>query len=99
MANGLLNNEGLVDTIIYDLNNLPKLLIDNQFIAFCNLVSQMGQKLINLKKGIKSDIDNKNQVIESLKGTIRNMGEGVTDVSIEEYMEKHIPKDGVDDGK
>lgn len=100
MENGLLSNSELVDTLIVDLNNLPKHLMTDQYIQFCNTVTQMAQKLINLRTGIKADLDSKDKVIESLKETIRNMGEDVKDVSIEEYIEKHQPKleekDGVE---
>lgn len=98
MANGLLSNSELVDTLIVDLNNLPKYLMTGQYIQFCNIVTQMSQKLINLRTGIKADLDSKDNVIESLKETIRNMGEDVKDVSIEEYMEKYAIKDGADNG-
>lgn len=98
MENGLLSNSELVDTLIVDLNNLPKHLMTGQNIQFCNTVSQMAQKLFNLRTGIKADLDNKDKVIESLKETIRNMGEGVKDVSIEEYMEKYAIKDGAENG-
>ena len=96
MANGLLSNSELVDTLIVDLNNLPKHLMTGQYIQFCNTVSQMGQKLINLRTGIKADLDSKDNVIESLKETIRNMGEDVKDVSVEEYMKKYAIKGGAD---
>ena len=99
MSKGILTNVELVDTLISDLNNLIKNISSGQYIQFCFVITQMTQKLVNLKSGIESDIDNKNKIIESLKETIRNMGEGVNDVSIEEYMEKYIPKDGVDDGE
>lgn len=98
MENGLLSNSELVDTLIIDLNNLPQHLMTGQYIQFCNTVTQMAQKLINLRTGIKADLDSKDKVIESLKGTIRNMGEDVKDVSIEEYMEKYAIKDGAENG-
>lgn len=92
----MLTNEELIDTLIADVNNLVKNMASGQYIQFCLLVTQIVQKLTNLKKGIISDLDNKNKVIESLKETIRNMGEGVNDVSIEEYVEKYAIKDGAE---
>ena len=97
MANGLYTNEELVDTLIIDLNNLPKHLIDGQFIQFCNTVTQMGQKLINLRSGIKQDLDNKNQIIETLKENIRNLGVEVKEMSVEEI--KDLGKDGAGNGE
>lgn len=84
----MLTNEELVDTLISDLNSLLKNAASGQYIQACVIVTGMSQKLINLKGGIKKDIDNKNKVIETLKEHIRNLGEEVTDMSIEEYMKK-----------
>ena len=52
---GLYDNAGLIDTLIVDCNNLPKLLIDNQFVAFGLRVAQMVQKLNNLKEAIAKE--------------------------------------------
>ena len=99
MENGLLTNEELVDTLIADVNTLVKSMAAGQYVQFCLIVTQITQKLVNLKTGIKSDIDNKNKVIETLKEHIRNMGEEVTDMSIEEYIGKYIQKDGAENGE
>lgn len=64
---GLYDNEGLCKTLIADLNSLPKLLIDNQFIEFSRKIGEMGQKLLNLHKGIHADSESKKQQIEELK--------------------------------
>ena len=92
----MFTNEELVDTLLSDLNILLKNAVSGQYIQACVIVTGMSQKLINLKGGIKKDIDNKNKVIETLKEHIRNLGEEVTDMNIEEYMKKQ--KDGVDNG-
>ena len=80
MANGLYTNSELVDSIILDLNNLPKELIDGQFIQACSLITQMSQKLINLRKTIDSDLKSRDKTIENLKAEIRNLGGEVIDV-------------------
>lgn len=95
MANGTYTNVELVDTLIVDLNNLPKELMDGQFIQFCTLVSQMGQKLINLRKGIKADIDSKNKIIEQLKAQLREAGAVIEDMTPDEFIQKYGKKDGV----
>ena len=94
----MLTNEELIETLIKDVNNLVKNMAAGQYVQFCLLVTQITQKLLNLKSGIKSDIDNKNRVIETLKEHIRNLGEEVTDMSIEEYMKNHAMKGGGNDG-
>jgi len=83
MAKGLYTNSELVDSIILDLNNLPKELIDGQFIQGCSLIAQMSQKLINLRQTIDSDLKSRDKTIESLKAEIRNLGGEVIDVKSE----------------
>ena len=92
----MLTNEELVDTLISDLNSLLKNAASGQYIQACVIVTGMSRKLINLKGGIKKDIDNKNRIIETLKEHIRNLGEEVTDMSIEEYIKNQ--KGGDDNG-
>ena len=96
MAKGIYTNSELVDTLILDLNNLPKQLIDGQYIQFCSVVAQMGQKLINLREGIKADLAGKDRTIEQLKQTLRNSGQVVEDMTPEQLISKM--KDGADDG-
>lgn len=83
MANGLYTNSELVDSIILDLNNLPKELIDGQFIRACNIITQMSQKLINLRQTIDNDLKSRDETIENLKREIRNLGGEVIDVKDE----------------
>lgn len=64
---GLYDNIGVTDTIISDFNVLPKLIIDNQFIKAAAVYASIGQRLVNLKKGIQSDTDSLKQNIEELK--------------------------------
>lgn len=64
---GLYDNEGMCKLLLKDLNELPKLLIDNQFIEFGRKIGEMGQKILNLHKGIRADMESKNQQIEELK--------------------------------
>ena len=64
---GMYDNEGMCKLLLKDLNELPKLLIDNQFIEFGRKIGEMGHKILNLHKGIHSDMESKNQQIEELK--------------------------------
>ena len=82
MADGLYTNTELVESLIVDLNNLVKTQASGQYIQFCGIVVQMSQKLINLKSGIQSDLDNKDKKIESLKNTIREYGGNCQDIPI-----------------
>ena len=86
MANGLYTNTELIDTMIVDLNTLPKHLIDGQFVAFCGVISSLAQRLVNLKDGIKNDLDSKDSMIESLKNQLKEVGYPVMDVPVEEFL-------------
>ena len=64
---GLYDNEGLCDTLIADLNNLPKLLMTGQYIQYCATITGMAQRLVNLKEGIRKDMDSMKEKVEDLK--------------------------------
>lgn len=66
-GNGLWDNEGLCDTLLVDLNNLPKALANGQYIQFCALISSMGQRIANLKKGISADMESMREKVDELK--------------------------------
>ncbi len=87
---GLYDNDGLLETLIVDLNKLPKLLIDGQFIATCDLIAKMAQKVMNIRKGIKAEKDDYEWKIEDLKRLNNELAEQVYKVPVE--------KDGVDNG-
>ena len=87
---GLYDNEGLCDSLLLDLNNIPKLLMTGQYIQFCALVTGMGQKLVNLKSGIRADMDSMKQKVEDLKRMNDSLAEQLTGLPVEK---------GNDDGK
>ena len=89
----MLTNEELIDSLIIDLNSLPKYLIDGQFIAACDLVAKMGQKLANLKTGIHNDIESRDETIDSLRKTLHDNGIKMVDAPAENLIFEE--KDGV----
>ena len=86
MADGLYTNTELVDTLIVDLNNLLKEQASGQYIQVCGIVVQMTQKLTNLKSTIVSELANKDEKIEALKNTIRELGGQCEDIPINEFF-------------
>lgn len=84
------DNCGLCDSLISDLNSLPKLLMNGQHIQFCAVVTGMAQKLLNLKKGIKSDLDSMKEKVEELKHMNDDLVEQITGLPVE--------KDGANNG-
>ena len=87
---GLYDNEGLCDTLINDLNNLPKLIMQGQYIQFCALVTGMAQKIINLQKGIKADMDSMKEKVDELKR--------INDGLVEQMTGLPVEKDGAENG-
>ena len=82
-GHGLWDNQGICDVLLESVNQLPKLLIDNQFVSFCKTLSDMAQIIVNLKKGIAADLKSKDEIIETLKETIKNMGGSVETIPLE----------------
>ena len=89
---GLFDNEGLCDSLLADLNNLPKVLMTGQYIQFCATVASMGQRLVNLKKGIKADMDSMKEKVEELKRMNDSLVEQMTGLPVE----KDGAKNGID---
>lgn len=73
---GLFDSEGLCDTLVNDINNLVKQAVSGNYLLFCDTVVQITQKVVELKKGIKADLDSKNRVIEQLKEINTNLERG-----------------------
>lgn len=89
---GLFDNEGLCDSLLLDLNSLQKMLMTGQFIQYCATVTGMAQKIVNLKKGIKADMDSMKEKVEELKRMNDSLVEQLTGLPVE----KDGAKDGID---
>ena len=82
MANGLYSNEELIDTLIVDCNEAVKAVSSGQMIQWCKIMYEMVVKLANLKNGIKSDMQNRDETIEQLKQELKNAGMDIQDVDL-----------------
>lgn len=80
---GLYDNEGLIETLVVDCNELPKMLINGQFIKFSATLVQMVQKLANLKEGIKNDMASKDKIIAELTETNNDLAEQVYGIPVD----------------
>lgn len=83
MANGLYTNDELIDSLIVDCNEAVKSISSGQFIQWCKLMYEMVVKLANLKNGVKNDIASREETIEKLIQTIREMGGHVENIELE----------------
>ena len=88
--NGFLNNEGLCDSLLLDLNNLTKILLSGQYIQFCAMITEMAQKIVNLKSGIKTDMGAMVEKVDELKRMNNSLIEQINGV--------HVDKGGADNG-
>lgn len=82
-GNGLLDNEGMCDSLVNDCNNLIKHVLNGQYILFCHTVVQMSLKLANLQKGIKADMESKDKIIEELKHINDDLQAQITGLPVE----------------
>lgn len=64
---GLYDSDGLIDTIVIDLNNLTKALVSGEFVQYSGLIFQMYQKMQRLKTGINRDREKLVERVEYLK--------------------------------
>ena len=65
-GNGLLDDEGLIDSLIIDTNDLVKLLTAGQYVAFCQRIVYIAQKLTKLKKGMLEELRIRDARIDEL---------------------------------
>ena len=72
---GLMDSDGLIDSLIMDCNRLPKHLIDNQFVKFGLTLAQMVQKLNALKGGIKNENSKMAEIIKDMEAKNRELAE------------------------
>ena len=86
---GLWDNQGVIDTIIVDLNQLPRLLIENQFLQACATLASIGQRLKNLQNGIKNDMNSKTNQIEELKRINADLYEQLTGLPVDKEGAEH----------
>ena len=71
---GLLNSCGLIDSLILDCNESVKKLIEGNYIAWCNRMSEMVKKLSLLKDGVKKDTEGLQRQVEELRRLLENEG-------------------------
>lgn len=72
------DNEGLIDLLIIDCNSAVQAIVSGGYIAFCRILTQMVQKLSNLKKSVHNDRVALENQIKDLKKIIEenNKAEG-----------------------
>lgn len=87
MESGLFNSAELIDSLITDLNNGIKYLTSGNYVAWCQINAFMGQKLVELKKGVQKDLAGKDETIEDLKRQLHEIGVQVVDMDPQEFID------------
>ena len=84
---GLFDNLGLIDTLIVDCNDAIRCCVGGQYVAFCNTMVQIVQKLANLKVGVKNDLENREQIIKDYETRLAELGHPIKHLSAKEVAE------------
>lgn len=82
---GLMDAEGLIDSLIIDCNNAVKAVASGEYIRWCGISVQMVQKLSTLKQGITEDIKSRDQRIAELKKSNDELRQRII-----EYQDKEV---------
>ena len=69
---GLYDSAGFTDTIILDCNNTVKQLVSGNYIAFCNGMRGIVEKLAVLKNGITKEKEDMQKQISELQERLEN---------------------------
>lgn len=80
--NGLLDNVGLIETLIVDCERVMKALVSGEYMRFSALMVGMVQKLNNLHDGVKNDTESLKKRVAELQRFVDDINDarGETDV-------------------
>lgn len=97
MDKGIYNNtRDFIDSIIVDLNNAIKELMNGQYISAMASGNSLAQKLVNLRTSYNSELKKKEELIEGLKAQLRDAGVEYREMSPEEFEKEFAGKGGAD---
>lgn len=82
-GSGLLDNMGLIDSLIVDVNNQFKALVSGEYVRFQDLSVKMIQKLANLRNGIKTERESLEEENAELRRMNDELAEKVYGVPVE----------------
>ena len=77
---GLLDNDGLMQTIIVDCNDAVKGALSGNYISFCDKMVQIVQKVSLLRKNWKQEMNAKEKQIADLMTRNHELLEGITGI-------------------
>lgn len=77
---GLLDNDGLMQTIIVDCNDAVKGALSGNYISFCDKMVQVVQKVSLLRKNWEQEMNAKEKQIADLMARNHELLEGITGI-------------------
>ena len=77
---GLLDNDGLMQTIIVDCNDAVKGALSGNYISFCDKMVQVVQKVSLLRKNWEQEMNAKEKQIADLMVRNHELLEGITGI-------------------
>lgn len=86
-GNGLMDNSGMIDSLIVDCEKAAGAIHGGHHIAFCKIMIDMVTKLTQLRAGVINDTQNLKDQVESYKQMLRDAGVEVVDMKPEEFSE------------
>jgi hypothetical protein len=66
-GNGLMDHDGLIDSLIIDCNNAVKQIVSGSYVTWCGTMLIMAKKLNELKIGINNDAKDMRDRITALE--------------------------------
>ena len=80
---GLLDNYGMIDSLIVDCNELPKTLFEGQYVGFCAKIVEMVQKLSRLSEGIRKEEEDMKERLADVQRLNDDLAEKVYGLPVE----------------
>lgn len=80
--NGLLDNVGLIETLIVDCERVMKALVSGEYMRFSALMVGMVQKLNNLHDGVKNDMESLKKQVEDLQRFVDDINDAKGDSDV-----------------
>ena len=78
---GLLDNLGMIDSLIVDCNTAPRFLFNGENVAFCAKIVEMVQQLSRLREGVETDTKALRDEVDELRRAINDLTTGKGDDS------------------
>ena len=87
---GLLNTEGMIDSMIVECSDMVKTRVSGNYVGFCVKTVDMVQRLTALKKGVADEMESKDEIIRELRRVNNDLTERLTGLPADRENEKDV---------